>query len=359
MMRPMSTIRVLVVDDSAVVRQVLTALLDGARGIIVTHAVADPILAMERMRLEWPDVILLDIDMPRMDGLTFLRKIMAERPTPVIIVSGLTERGATATVEALAGGAVSIITKPRTDVRKFLRDSALDLITAVHVAASANVSRLAPRPGIAGLPSMPRPAALETRRTILQTQLVAIGASTGGTQALEAVLTGLPANCPPVLIVQHMPEKFTAAFAARLNGLCAIRVAEAVNGEPVLPGTALIAPGGRHMQLRRDGSQQFVAEVLDGPAVNRHKPSVDVLFRSVAKHAGGQSLGVILTGMGDDGAAGLAAMHDAGARTLAQDEASCVVFGMPREAIKCGAVDSVLSLGAIARELQELPGIIR
>ena len=360
--KPMSTIRVLVVDDSAVVRQVLTALLDGARGIIVTHAVADPILAMERMRLEWPDVILLDIDMPRMDGLTFLRKIMAERPTPVIIVSGLTERGATATVEALAGGAVSIITKPRTDVRKFLRDSALDLITAVHVAASANVSRLAPRPPIASLsspPQMPRPAAPEQRRTILQAQIVAIGASTGGTQALEAVLTGLPANCPPVLIVQHMPEKFTAAFAARLNGLCAIRVAEAVQGEPVLPGTALIAPGGRHMQLRRDGAQQFIAEVIDGPAVNRHKPSVDVLFRSVARHAGAQSLGVILTGMGDDGAAGLAAMHDAGARTLAQDEASCVVFGMPREAIKCGAVDSVLSLSAIARELQELPGIIR
>jgi two-component system chemotaxis response regulator CheB len=363
-MKPTGAVNVMIVDDSAVVRKVLSALLDGVRGIRVIHAVADPILAMERMKVEWPDVIVLDVDMPRMDGLTFLRKIMAERPTPVIICSSLTERGAAATVEALAGGAVSVMTKPREDVREFLQGSALDLITAVHIAAGANVKRLTPRsavPGaVAGAPAQSRmPPATEPRRPGASAQVVAIGASTGGTQALEAVLTTLPAHCPPIVIVQHMPEHFTAAFARRLDGLCAIRVAEARDGEPALPGTALIAPGGRHMQLRRESVGKFFVEVADGPAVKRHKPSVDVLFRSAAQAAGAHALGVIMTGMGDDGAAGLAVMHDAGARTLAQDEASCVVFGMPGEAIKCGAVDSVLSLDAIAKELQELNGIPR
>ena len=361
-------VRVLIVDDSAVVRQGLTSILSGAQGIEVMNAVADPILAMERMQFEWPDVILLDVAMPRMDGITFLRKIMAERPTPVINCSAVTERGATATVEALAAGAVSIITKPRTDVRRFLEAIALEMVTAVNIASTANVSRLRPmapltQPATPNVPvSAPvataaRPA--EPRRATAPVQLVAIGASTGGTQALESLLTSLPSHAPPIAVVQHMPEKFTAAFAERLNGLSRINVIEVRNSSVLVPGLAAIAPGGKHLQVRKDGSGQLIAEVIDGPPVKRHKPSVDVLFRSVAKAVGPGALGVILTGMGDDGAVGLGQMHDAGARTIAQDEASCVVFGMPREAIKLGAVDRVLSLTDIGRELRELNGFAK
>jgi len=363
-MTPGSKVRVLIVDDSAVVRQVLSVILQSAPGIEVLHAVADPILAMERMRMDWPDVILLDVAMPRMDGITFLRKIMAERPTPVIICSAVTERGTTASVEALAAGAVSVISKPRTDVRRFLEDIALELITAVNIAASVNVSRLRPLPAVAApsagpaVPPLAPARAGEGRRGALP-QLIAIGASTGGTLALESLLTTLPQNCPPVVVVQHMPEKFTAAFAERLDGLSQISVIEARSSNVLVHGMALIAPGGRHLQVRRDGAGHLVAEVFDGPPVKRHKPSVDVLFRSVAKALGSSALGVILTGMGDDGAAGMALMHEAGARTLAQDEASCVVFGMPREAIKLGAVDQVLSLSDIGRELRELNGFAK
>jgi two-component system chemotaxis response regulator CheB len=360
-------VRVLIVDDSAVVRQVLTSILQGAQGIEVMNAVADPILAMERMQIEWPDVILLDVAMPRMDGITFLRKIMAERPTPVIICSAVTERGATATVEALAAGAVSIITKPRTDVRRFLEAIALEMVTAVNIAATANVSRLRPMAPLTqpATPAMPTSAPLaaarpaEPRRAGLPVQLVAIGASTGGTQALESLLTSLPSHAPPIAVVQHMPEKFTAAFAERLNGLSRINVIEVRNSSVLVPGLAVIAPGGKHLQVRKDGSGKLIAEVIDGPPVKRHKPSVDVLFRSVAKSVGSSALGVILTGMGDDGAAGLLQMHEAGARTIAQDEASSVVFGMPREAIKLGAADRVLSLNDIGRELRELNGFAK
>jgi two-component system chemotaxis response regulator CheB len=353
----MSAIKVLVVDDSAVVRQVLVGLLEGAAGIQVTHAVADPLLAMERMKQQWPDVIVLDVEMPRMDGITFLRKIMAERPTPVVICSTLTEKGAKTTLEAMAAGAVAIVTKPRLGLKQFLSESAEELIGTVRAAARANVRRLVPRAPMSAL----QPAAKHTADVILPPgtgpamaktteRVVAIGTSTGGTQALEEVLTALPRVCPGIVIVQHMPEKFTAAFANRLDGLCQIAVKEAEHNDRVVPGRALIAPGGRHMVLKRNGAQYFV-EVLDGPLVNRHRPSVDVLFRSTAKSAGGNALGIILTGMGDDGAAGMREMHQAGARTLAQDEESCVVFGMPKEAIKRGGVDRTIPLSGVAREI--------
>ncbi|HJV80258.1 chemotaxis response regulator protein-glutamate methylesterase [Noviherbaspirillum sp.] len=355
----MERIKVLIVDDSAVVRQVLTGLLENVPGIQVTYAVADPILAMERMKMQWPDVIVLDVEMPRMDGITFLRKIMSERPTPVVICSTLTEKGAQTTMEALAAGAVAIITKPRLGLKQYLKDSSDELITAVRTAVRANVRRLVPQhaaPPVTAKYTADVIVAPAEGNALAQTteRVVAIGTSTGGTQALEEVLTALPRVSPGIVIVQHMPEKFTAAFAARLNGICRIAVKEAQNNDRVVPGRALIAPGGKHMLLRRNGAQYFV-EVVDGPLVNRHRPSVDVLFRSVAKAAGANALGVIMTGMGDDGAAGLLEMRKAGARTVAQDEASCVVYGMPKEAVKRGAVEKTVALNAIDKEiLQQL-----
>ncbi|MDR7272483.1 two-component system chemotaxis response regulator CheB [Pelomonas saccharophila] len=351
------SIKVMVVDDSAVVRQVLSGLLNAAPGIEVTHAVADPLLAMERMKTVWPDVIVLDVEMPRMDGITFLRQIMGERPTPVVICSTLTEKGTQTSMDALAAGAVAIVTKPKLELKKFLQSNASELVGAVRAAAAANVSRLAPRAAAA----VPVPRVKLTADAVLppgepramaQTteQVVAIGTSTGGTQALEEVLTALPRVCPGIVIVQHMPEKFTAAFAARLNSLCEIEVKEAASNDRVLPGRALIAPGGKHMIMRRNGAQYFV-EVADGPLVNRHRPSVDVLFRSVSRCAGANALGIIMTGMGDDGANGLLEMRQAGARTLGQDERSCVVYGMPKEAVKRGAVERSLPLSAIAAEI--------
>ncbi|MBS1191846.1 MAG: chemotaxis protein CheY [Rhodocyclaceae bacterium] len=345
-------IRVLVVDDSAVVRQVMTAILSEAPGIKVIGAASDPIFALEKMRREWPDVITLDVEMPRMDGITFLRKVMAERPTPVVICSSLTDAGAETTMQALAAGAVSIITKPTLGLKSFLQDAAADVVAAVRAAARANLRPLAnPRPveaklsADAVLPPVGSQAMAQTTET-----LVAIGTSTGGTQALEVLLTALPRVCPGMVIVQHMPEKFTASFAQRLNSLCEIEVLEAQDGQRVIPGRALIAPGGKHMMVRRSGAQ-YVVEVRDGPLVNRHRPSVDVLFRSVARYAGKNALGIIMTGMGDDGARGLKEMHDAGAYTLAQDEASCVVYGMPKEAVKMGGVDRSLPLSALAGAL--------
>jgi two-component system chemotaxis response regulator CheB len=352
-------IHVMVVDDSAVVRQVVARLLDAAPGIHVVAAVADPLLAIERMKQFWPDVIVLDVEMPRMDGITFLRKIMAERPTPVVICSTLTDKGAKTTMEALAAGAVAIVTKPKLGLKQFLTDAGDELVATVRAAARANVRRLGPavRAGATPLVATAKNnadviLAPGSARAMTQTteRVVALGTSTGGTQALEEVLTALPRVCPGIVIVQHMPEKFTAAFAARLDSLCEIDVREAQHNDRVVPGRALIAPGGRHMLLRRSGAQYFV-EVVDGPLVNRHRPSVDVMFRSVAKSAGVNALGIIMTGMGDDGAAGLLEMRTAGARTLAQDEESCVVFGMPKEAIKRGSVERTLPLGAMAKEI--------
>jgi len=352
----MSRIAVLVVDDSAVVRQVLTQLLAEDPAIEVMAAVADPLFAMERMKIRWPDVIVLDVEMPRMDGITFLRKIMDERPTPVVICSTLTERGAETTMQALSAGAVEIVTKPKVGLKTFLQDSAQELIQAVKAAAQAKLKRSTRAAAMPGRAPAPAAATAATPVSIQTTErIVAIGTSTGGTQALEAVLTCLSRVTPGIVIVQHMPEKFTAAFAHRLDGLCEIEVREAVNGDRVIPGRALIAPGGRHMQLKRSGAQYHV-DVIDGPPVNRHRPSVDVLFRSVAKAAGRNALGIIMTGMGDDGARGLREMRDQGARTIAQDEESCVVYGMPKEAVKLGAADDVIPLSRIPASITAFGG---
>jgi len=353
----MARIKVMVVDDSAVVRQVVASLLADDPEIEVIAAVADPILAIARMKVQWPDVLVLDIEMPRMDGITFLKKIMAERPTPVVICSTLTEKGAQTSMAALSAGAVAIITKPKIGLKQFLVNASDDLVSAVKAAARANVKRLQPVAAVEKNTADVILSAVDKQTAMLQTteRVVALGTSTGGTQALEVVLRSLTRVCPGIVIVQHMPERFTAEFANRLNGICQIEVKEAQNSDRVVPGRALIAPGGRHMLLRRNGAQYFV-EVMDGPLVNRHRPSVDVLFRSVAKCAGANALGVIMTGMGDDGAAGLAEMRAAGARTVAQDEESCVVFGMPKEAIKRGAVEKTLPLNTLAREIMQFDG---
>jgi two-component system, chemotaxis family, protein-glutamate methylesterase/glutaminase len=354
-------INVLIVDDSAVVRQVLTAVLEREPGIHVSGSAADPIFAMERMNRDWPDVVILDVEMPRMDGITFLKKLMSVRPTPVIICSTLTERGAETTMEAMGAGAVGFVTKPRSGLKSFLEGDAGEIVQAVKSAAAGDMRRAkaatmalaaaarSDRARPVTVPAMGGIAA-PSRRTALPVttdRLVAIGTSTGGTQALELVLTTLPRVAPGIVIVQHMPEKFTAAFAARLNSVCESEVLEASNGDRVLPGRILIAPGGLHMSVERDGAQYRV-RIADGPRVNRHKPSVDVLFESVARSAGRNALGVIMTGMGDDGARGLLQMRTAGAQTIGQDEATCVVYGMPAVAQKLGAVEKQVPLNLIA-----------
>ena len=352
-------IKVLIVDDSAVVRQVLSETLARDAGIEVIAVAADPLFAQEKMKKQWPDVLVLDIEMPRMDGLTFLRKIMTEHPTPVVICSSISQKGSETAMQALAAGAVGIVPKPGIGNRRTaMEDAAADLIRAVKSAAHANVRNLkthaAPTPVVA-VPKLSADAILPAAsQALAQTteRIVAIGTSTGGTQALETVLGALPRVSPGIVIVQHMPEKFTASFAARLDTVCQIEVREARNGDRVIPGRALIAPGGRHMLLKRNGAQYHV-EVVDGPVVNRHRPSVDVLFRSVAKFAGRNALGVIMTGMGDDGARGLKEMRDAGASTVAQDEATCVVYGMPKEAVRLGGVDRSAPLQAIPAEIMK------
>ena len=355
-------IKVMVIDDSALVRQVVTQAASRDPGIEVIATAHDPVFALDKMKKHWPDVLVVDIEMPRMDGLTFLKKIMAERPTPVIICSSLAEKGAEVTMEALSAGAVAVITKPRTGLKSFLEDASNDIVQAIKAAARANMRALRTAPAASALrPKLSADAVLAPAdhlgRSMYATtdRIVAIGTSTGGTQALEAVLTRLPATTPGIVIVQHMPEKFTAMFAARLNELCEIEVREARHGDRVIPGLALIAPGGKHMMLARSGAQ-YTVEVVDGPLVNRHRPSVDVLFRSCAKFAGKNVLGIIMTGMGDDGARGMKEMHDSGARTIAEDESTCVVFGMPKEAIRLGAVDDVLPLDRIPQAIAAISG---
>lgn len=342
----------MVVDDSAVVREVLQELLNKQPDIKVIGVAQDPIYALQRMQSQWPDVILLDIEMPRMDGITFLKQIMRDRPTPTVICSSLAEKGVQTTLDALAAGAVAIVTKPQLGLRDFLRESEAELVQAIRAAAASNVGKLAqpaaatPKLSADAVLAAPGPRAL-TRTT---DRFVAIGVSTGGTQALEYMLPALPRTCPGLVIVQHMPEAFTRSFAERLNSLCEIQVKEAVSGDRVLAGHALIAPGGKHLLVKRSGAQ-YVVDVVDGPLVSRHRPSVDVLFRSVAKAAGANAMGMIMTGMGDDGARGLKEMFEAGAHTVAQDEESCVVFGMPKEAIKQGGAREILALNQFANRI--------
>jgi two-component system chemotaxis response regulator CheB len=341
-------IRVLIVDDSAVVRQTLKEVLSSDPEIEIIATAGDPFVAAERIQEQLPDVITLDIEMPRMDGLTFLKKIMSQHPIPVVICSSLADEGTQSAFKALEYGAVDIITKPRLGTKQYLEESRITLCQTVKAAAAARLRIL--RPSQMVEPKLTADAILSpAAHAMAETteKVVAIGASTGGTEALKTLLEALPADTPGIVIVQHMPELFTRAFANRLDGLCSITVKEAESNDTILRGRALIAPGNRHLLLKRSGARYYV-EIKDGPLVCRHRPSVDVLFRSAARYAGPNAVGVILTGMGDDGARGMLEMKQAGAATIAQDEATCVVFGMPKEAIKFNGVDKVLPLESIA-----------
>lgn len=347
-------VRVLIVDDSASVRQAMTQILSEDPQIEVIAAASDPFAAARYIKDDLPDVVTLDVEMPRMDGITFLRKLMSQCPVPVVMCSSLTEQGSETLLQALEAGAVDVILKPRMGVADFLLEQNQRIRDVVKGAARARVSARSERRSmkvqqkLTADAVLPPPGSRAMSRTT--EQIVCIGASTGGTEALREVLEALPANAPGIVIVQHMPEHFTRSFAQRLNSLCEVDVKEAEDGDTVMRGHVLIAPGGRHTMLQRQGARYLVS-VRDGPLVSRHRPSVDVLFRSAAQSAGRNAVGVILTGMGDDGAQGLLEMKQAGARTIAQDEATSVVFGMPKEAIARGAVDRIVPLDAVAREL--------
>ena len=348
--------RVVVVDDSALVRGLLAEIIDRQPDMCCIGAAADPLVAREMIRNLNPDVITLDVEMPRMDGLDFLSRLMRLRPMPVVMVSTLTERGADVTLKALELGAIDFVAKPKIGVADGLRQLGADITEKIRTAAKARVSRLAAAPAAAGAApgavTPPRPSPMAALGRLSTEKIIFIGASTGGTEATRELLTALPADSPAVMITQHMPPGFTRSYAARLDGLCRIRVAEARDGERVLPGHAYIAPGGFHLSVERSGAN-YVARVQDGEPVNRHKPSVEVLFDSAAKVVGRNALGVMLTGMGADGARAMKTMRDAGSFNLVQDEASCVVFGMPREAIAQGAAHEVLPLARIAPRLLE------
>jgi two-component system chemotaxis response regulator CheB len=352
-----SKIKILIVDDSAVVRRALTEILSAEEDFEVIGAAADPYTAVAKMKAEGPDVITLDVEMPGMDGVTFLRKIMSQHPIPVVICSSLAGEGSATAIEALACGAVDVVYKPRLGADRFLEESRMRLTDAVRAAKSAKIKLLraaakSPKTGPkltadAVLPPPPERSMAMTRTT---EKIVVIGASTGGVQAISELLPKMPPDCPGIVIVQHMPEKFTASFAKRLDGDCRITVKEAQNNDSVIPGSALIAPGNLHTLLKRSGARYFV-EVRDGPPVSRHRPSVDVLFRSAARYAGPNAAAALLTGMGDDGAKGMLEMRRAGALTIAQDEESCIVFGMPNEAVKLGGAAEILSLDKIAARI--------
>ncbi len=344
-------IKVLIVDDSAVVRQTLENLLLSDPEIEVMATASDPFVAAEKISRRVPDVITLDIEMPRMDGLTFLQKLMSQHPIPVVICSSLSEAGSETALRAIELGAVDIITKPKMGTKAFLEESRIRICDAVKAAAQARLEPLKTQT-LQVTPKLNADAVLAplSSKAMVQTteKVVMVGASTGGTEALRVFLEAFPADTPGIVVVQHMPEHFTRAFAGRLDGICQVSVKEAENGDAVLRGHVLIAPGNRHTLLKRSGARYYV-EVRDGPLVSRHRPSVDVLFRSAARYAGKNAIGVIMTGMGDDGAKGMKEMFDHGAFTLAQDEKTCVVFGMPKEAIKLGGVSRVLPLENLAQ----------
>lgn len=344
-------IKVLIVDDSALVRQTLQDILSSDPHIEVMATASDPFIAAEKIKREVPDVITLDVEMPRMDGITFLQKLMTQHPIPVVICSSLTDRNSETSLKALEYGAVEIIQKPLLGTKQFLEESRVRICDAVKAASQARVKHLTEKRKVEPKLSADVVIAKPTRAMIETTEkVVVVGASTGGTEALRVFLEALPPNAPGIAIVQHMPEHFTAAFARRLDGICRISIKEAEDNDTLIRGRALIAPGNRHMLLKRSGARYFV-EIKDGPLVCRHRPSVDVLFRSAARYAGKNCVGVIMTGMGDDGARGMSEMKEAGATTIGQDEKSCIVFGMPQEAIKRGAVDRVVSLENIAAEV--------
>jgi two-component system chemotaxis response regulator CheB len=345
----MRKIKVLIVDDSAVVRSILTEIINSDPLLEVIGTAQDPFAAAKKLSEVVPDVITLDIEMPKMDGLTFLEKLMSQHPIPVIICSSLTGNKSQSALRALELGAVEVITKPQLGTKEFFEESSTIICDIIKAAAQVDtrelkkVKKVEPKLNADVVISKPSSGAM------IQTteKIISIGASTGGTEALQTLLTSLPADCPGIVIVQHMPETFTSAFAKRLDGICRINVKEAKHNDTVIRGQALIAPGNKHMLLKRSGARYYV-EVVDGPLVSRHRPSVDVLFRSTAKYAGKNAVGVILTGMGDDGAKGMMEMKDAGAYNIAQDEKTCVVFGMPKEAIKAGGVDLILPLQEIS-----------
>lgn len=355
----MKKIKVMIVDSSAIIRQVLTDIIKSDASLEVDAAVIDPLLAMKRMEMHWPDVIIMDVELRHLDGISFLKKIMSEHPIPIIICSTLATAGSRVALDALAAGAIDIIEKPSASVKQQMLEIKSEIIDTIKTAAK-----------VRNLQKFDESKNNQTTQKVFSEKLttdillgkssiatklvtegiVAIGTSTGGTQALETVLKSLPSACPGIVVVQHMPEKFTKAFADRLNSICEVGVREASDLDCVLPGQVLIAPGGKHMMLKRSGSTYRVA-IKNGPPVNRHRPSVDVLFRSVANEAGKNALGIIMTGMGNDGANGLTEMHDVGANTIAQNEASCVVYGMPKEAVKSGGVDEQVHLNSIAQKI--------
>jgi two-component system, chemotaxis family, protein-glutamate methylesterase/glutaminase len=351
----MKKIKVLIVDDSAVVRQTMSSILSSDPAIEVIGTAGDPYIAATKIGVEVPDVITLDVEMPKMDGLTFLKKIMSQHPIPIVIISSLTNKGAETSMRALEYGAVDILSKPELATKAFFEESKIRICDTVKAAAQVKPRRRSAT-SIEVKPKLSSDAVIQKKtRSMIQTtdKVIAVGASTGGTEAIKTFLEEMPLDAPGIVIVQHMPEIFTKSFAARLNQICRITVKEAENGDTVIRGRALIAPGNKHMLLKRSGARYYV-EVTDGPFVNRHRPSVDVLFRSTAQYAGKNSIGVIMTGMGDDGAKGLLEMKEAGAKTIAQDEKSCVVFGMPKEAIKLNAADKILPLEQIGSFLLQL-----
>lgn len=349
------SIKVLIIDDSALIRSLLTEIINKQPDMVVVGTAPDPLVAREKIKSLNPDVLTLDVEMPKMDGLAFLERLMRLRPMPVVMVSSLTEKSSAITLHALELGAFDFVTKPKIDIRNGLQEYAEELTGKIRGAAKARIRQTPASISAAHIAVEQKNSAdvvlAAEHRTFSTTEkIIILGASTGGTEALKTLLVDMPADCPAVLITQHMPETFTKTFAKRLDSLCRIAVKEAEHGERVLPGHGYLAPGNRHLLLKRSGAN-YIVELSDGPPVSRHRPSVDVLFRSAANCAGKNAIGIIMTGMGDDGAAGMLEMHQAGAYTMAQDEESCVVFGMPKEAIARGGVDEVVPLQDMSRRL--------